>query len=268
MAAPSPVPALTSHHPAIKVTQHSDLTNGEAVTIRVTGFGVQGTVWLYECSARKAANDAGCGVELAGQTFLITNNERAGTARFRARSSAPTPPLNITTPKPCSTSCVLVASQGVGGAWAETPIAFREPTTSVAVGPPVHSPSGCVPHNYPTGSQLANGANRTVDKGQVLYIVLDEPEETGTPPTSFPWPTPTSSNFRVLTRVPLCKYLNVSAEALTVTAFRALRDGTATVTAPLSRAWQTWQANHKQVIPGTPQEPFQSFRASVTVARN
>lgn len=124
-----------------------------------------------------------------------------------------------------------------------------------------------MPRDIPSDGTLVNGADLTIQSGKVLYVVLEEPAELGSVPTSFPWHTPKSSNPRVLKRVPLCKYLDVSTVALTVTAFRAIGAGTATVTAPLSRAWQRWQANPHHVVPSTPQEPFQSFRASVTVAR-
>lgn len=140
--------------------------------------------------------------------------------------------------------------------------------TSVVASQLVRSPRGCVPRAIPSGGEIVNGANLAIRRGQVLYVVLDEPAEPGPVPNSFPWPTPISSNPRVLKRVPLCKYLDVSTAPLTVTAFRAIRAGTATVAAPLSRAWQTWQAEPHQVVPSTPQEPFQSFRASVTVAGN
>jgi hypothetical protein len=132
----------------------------------------------------------------------------------------------------------------------------------------VRSPRGCVPRDISSGGALVNGADLTIQKGQVLYVVLEEPAEPGPVPNSFPWPTPTSSNPRILKRVPLCKHLDVSTVALTITAFRAIGTGTATVTAPLSRAWHPWEANPHQVVPSTPREPFQSFRASVTVASN
>lgn len=108
-----------------------------------------------------------------------------------------------------------------------------------------------------------------MDKGQVVYVTLEEPAEIEPAPSSFPWPTPRSSNTKVLVQAPICKDPElITSEALTVTAFRAVGAGTATVTAPLSRAWQKWQANPHQVVPSTPHEPFQSFRANVTVARD
>jgi hypothetical protein len=108
-----------------------------------------------------------------------------------------------------------------------------------------------------------------VNEGQVVYVTLAAGEEIEPAPSSFPWPTPKSSNTKVLVRVPICKYPPlITSEALTVTAFRAVGTGTTTVTAPLSRAWQKWQTGPHQVPPGTPQQPLQSFSAAVTVTRN
>jgi hypothetical protein len=63
-------------------------------------------------------------------------------------------------------------------------------------------------------------------------------EGNGTP--VFPWATPFSSNEKVLQAVPLCPETRVynGQYALKLAAFKAVRDGQATVTAPLVRAWQ------------------------------
>jgi len=44
-----------------------------------------------------------------------------------------------------------------------------------------------------------------VKEGQVVYVALEEPAEIEPTPSSFPWPTPRSSNTKILKRVPICK---------------------------------------------------------------
>jgi hypothetical protein len=165
----------------------------------------------------------------------------------------------------------LIATLG-GGAGGSRFLSPRRSNTP-HVGLSARSRTRCLPRDNPSpapsGRELANGANLTVDEGQVVYVTLEEPEEIEPAPNSFPWPTPKSSNTKILAPAPICKYPErITSEALTVTAFRAIGTGTATVTAPLSRAWKKWQANPHQIPPSSPQEPFQSFRANVTVARN
>lgn len=167
-------------------------------------------------------------------------------------------------------ACWIVAVAGVGTGGARVLAPGRSTSPHADFSP--RSRASCLPRDSPSvapaGSDLANGANLTVDKGQIVYVTLEEPAEIEPAPSSFPWPTPRSSNTRVLVGVPICKYPElITSEALTVTAFRAIGKGTATVTAPLSRAWQRWQANPHQLPPSSPQGPFQSFRANVTIAR-
>jgi hypothetical protein len=119
----------------------------------------------------------------------------------------------------------------------------------------------------PAGSYLANGAHVTVDAGQIVYVELIEPAEPGLTPSSFPWPTPKSSNPEVLLPVPICKYPElITSEPVTVTAFRAVGPGTATISAPLERAWKKWQSQHHRAVPFTPGKTFQAFSANATVA--
>jgi len=168
-------------------------------------------------------------------------------------------------------ACWVAALGGTGAASSRSssPRRSAPPHADVVARPR----ASCLPRDKdsltPSGSDLANGVSLTVDRGQVVYVMLEEPAEIEPAPSSFPWPTPRSSNTAVLVRVPICKYPElVTTEAVTVTAFRAVGAGTATVTAPLSRAWQKWQASPHESPSGAPQQPFESFSANVAVTRN
>ena len=130
-ALPSPVsdalvPALTVDDPAVTITPSSELHDGQAVRVQVTGFGVGGKVWLSECASAAVVTELGCGAELAAQTLLVTDDSRAGGASFVVRSRA----SNGVLPGPdvaCADQCVIVATQGPGFGHAIAPIAFRVP---------------------------------------------------------------------------------------------------------------------------------------------
>ncbi|MDQ6794664.1 MAG: neocarzinostatin apoprotein domain-containing protein [Chloroflexota bacterium] len=85
----APVPALTVDRPTVIVSPSVHLKDGQVVEVRVTGFGVGGKVWLSECASAAAATDLGCGVDLAAQPFLVTDDNRAeaGSLVVRARAS-------------------------------------------------------------------------------------------------------------------------------------------------------------------------------------
>src|SRR4051812_46888623 len=76
----SPVPSAdTTIHPAVTATPDSGLVDGQRITVRVTGFGIGGKVWLSECAAAQDISN-GCGQQLPQQTLVVTDNHRAGTA--------------------------------------------------------------------------------------------------------------------------------------------------------------------------------------------
>jgi len=161
-----------------------------------------------------------------------------------------------------------LAGAGAGGSRFVSPRRLSPPYAGLSV----PSRASCLPRDGhsvgPAGRDIANGTSLTVNKGEVVYVELIEPEEIGTAPSSFPWPTPRSSNTKVLMQAPICKNPPlITSVAVTVTAFRAVGAGAATVTAPLSRAWQKWQTNPHQVPPDAPRQPIQSFSANVTVPR-
>lgn len=123
----TPPPALTVDHPALVVSPSSHLRDGQAVEVRVTGFGVGGKVFLSECASAAAASDLGCGAQLAAQTLLVTDDSRAGHASFIVSSSASADPLGSGGLQRCGNPCVLVATLGGGYPFVVAPISFDAP---------------------------------------------------------------------------------------------------------------------------------------------
>jgi hypothetical protein len=105
----------------------------------------------------------------------------------------------------------------------------------------VRSPATLSPRFSPE-----SGATVTVKVGAVVYVELVEAEMymswtpgTKPPPRFFPWGTARSSDPRVLRRVALCPSGGPSPTLpIEDYAFRALRPGTATLTAPIVSAWK------------------------------
>lgn len=115
---------------------------------------------------------------------------------------------------------------------------------------------GCVevPENIPN---LASwDMHPTVHRGAIVYIAIDEAAgyESGVYLTQskrasarpdarlynlFPWETPRSSTLRVLAPVRTCALRGASSLAETVTAFRAVGVGSASLVAPLVPAWRS-----------------------------
>jgi photosystem II stability/assembly factor-like uncharacterized protein len=118
-----PVPAVSVDHPTLTVSPASHLTDGQAVEVRVTGFGLGGKVWLSECASAADATSLGCGRELAGQPFLVTDDSRAGSSTFTVSAKAPIkyPSATVET---CANRCVIVATLGDGYPYVVAPISF------------------------------------------------------------------------------------------------------------------------------------------------
>ena len=115
---------------------------------------------------------------------------------------------------------------------------------------------GCVevPENIPN---LASwGLHPTVDRGEIVYVAVDESAgyESGVYLTQskralarpdarlynlFPWETPRSSTLSVLAPGRTCPLSGASSLAETVTAFRAVGAGSASLVAPLVPAWRS-----------------------------
>jgi hypothetical protein len=122
-----PVPALTVSDPQVSVTPSGQLDDGQSVVVRVTGFGVGGKVWVSECATASSANDLGCGAQLAAQTLIATNGNRAGYAAFTIHAQAQAGPFNTGPIEVCSDMCVIVATLGGGFAFAYAGISFQGP---------------------------------------------------------------------------------------------------------------------------------------------
>ena len=102
---------------------------------------------------------------------------------------------------------------------------------------------------------LPNGQTITVSVGELVYVELVEPAKYSSP--SFAWLTPASSNSDVLKQVPVCATKLPSTLPLRVSAFRALRGGTARITAPLAPAWRALKPSQR---PG-----LRAYKATVHV---
>jgi hypothetical protein len=94
-----------------------------------------------------------------------------------------------------------------------------------------------VPQSFPNNRLLTSGTRLTVPVGAIVFVALVEAEEYDGP--GFPWLAPTSSDSTVLAPVHLCARTGASSLALTVTGFRAVRPGEATLSAPLAPAWRS-----------------------------
>lgn len=95
----------------VTVTPAVGLHDGQQVEVVVSGFPEIGEkVYLSECGSQTAVNRIGCGEQLAGQIFLLTDHG-SGRTTFVVHHSAATGPLNA--PRlACSTVCVLEATIG------------------------------------------------------------------------------------------------------------------------------------------------------------
>lgn len=118
----TPISATPSHEPTtakVIVTPAEGLHNGQRVEVAVTGFPHIGEkVFLSECASAAVVNSIGCGDQLAGQVFFLTDDQGSGTTSFVVNSSAATGPLKAPV-VPCSTRCVIEAT--IGAAFAGPP---------------------------------------------------------------------------------------------------------------------------------------------------
>jgi hypothetical protein len=133
--------------------------------------------------------------------------------------------------------------------------------------PSGETPKGCVrsPVTFSPSIAPENGATLTVKVGAVVYVELVEAEKylswpTGTkpPPRVFPWAAARSSDPSVLQRMALCPSSTVSTLPIVVYAFRALRPGTARLTAPIDPAWKRVKLARRRGL--------HPYRATVIVA--
>jgi len=110
--------------PAISVTPASDLHDGEAVQVQVSGFDIGGKFWVSECATVAEANYAGCGEQLASQPFGLTDVSGHGTLVFQVYVNAGTTPYNPSSTQACTDQCVIIATEGIGSAFAYTRVSF------------------------------------------------------------------------------------------------------------------------------------------------
>jgi len=126
-------PAQTTVDPSVSVTPNKELGDGQRITVKVTGFGVDSKVWLSECASISALSDVGCGPGLAAQPFLMTDAHRAGSAMFVVHDRAPVMENNSTDVRPCVSACLVFATGG--GGFAYTPISFTARSLVHSSGP-------------------------------------------------------------------------------------------------------------------------------------
>lgn len=95
-----------------------------------------------------------------------------------------------------------------------------------------------VPEPISSASLITNGTKLTVRVGAIVYVVLVQSASYTAGP-GFPWLTPRSSDLTVFAPLHLCKRTGASSLPLSVTGFRAVHPGTATLTAPLAPPWRS-----------------------------
>lgn len=120
------VPALTTHNPKLTIVPSTNLVNGQSVEVTVSGFGVGGKFYLSECASAKAANSAGCGLQLAAQPMGVTNSSGQGNMTFTVSTVASAHPYSQSQLSVCTTKCVLVATLGINFGYAYTPLSFKK----------------------------------------------------------------------------------------------------------------------------------------------
>jgi hypothetical protein len=106
----------------VGVTPHTSLVDGQTVRVSARGFDADGKVWLSECATAEDVNPNGCGQQLAGQPFLIVDDQGDAVGTFVVSAIAPAHPYNTSDLEPCM-ACVLVAVEGVVAEQAPLPMA-------------------------------------------------------------------------------------------------------------------------------------------------
>jgi hypothetical protein len=142
---PGPGGPSSIRSPALTITSSTGLRNGQVIEVHVSGFSIGEKVFLSECGSESDANDAGCGQQLAAQPFLVTNAKRNGSGTFRVTTVAGTRPYDMQGNVPCTNSCVLVATGGVGLAFASTPLTFVSPVPTTTAPPTTTTPQQALP---------------------------------------------------------------------------------------------------------------------------
>lgn len=126
-------PAIATN-PTVSVSPIAGLTDGSAVTVTASGFGVTQKLFASECASVEDANDLGCGQQLAAQPFFFTRSNRSGSTSLVVLTTAATSPYDVASHSQCAPQCVIVVTQGDGLAWAVVPINFGQATPTSAAG--------------------------------------------------------------------------------------------------------------------------------------
>ena len=93
-----------------------------------------------------------------------------------------------------------------------------------------------VPTSISNGRLVTTDTRLTVPVNAIVYMALVEPEKYATHP-GFPWLAPRTSARNVLAPVRFCKQTAFGGLPESLTAFKALHPGTATLTARLAKGW-------------------------------
>jgi hypothetical protein len=111
-----------------------------------------------------------------------------------------------------------------------------------------------VPASFPSNRLLTtDDTHLIVPVNAIVWVALVEGDNYTVHP-GFPWVTPSTSDRAVLAPVRLCKFTSTTSLPEELRAFKALRSGTATLTARLAPGW-----------PGSIKPPLQPALNTVTV---
>jgi hypothetical protein len=94
-----------------------------------------------------------------------------------------------------------------------------------------------VPQSIPNRVLADQGAKLTIHTGTVIFAVVED-GELPPGPGDFAWRQTETAEPRVLVRVHLCKITGVTSVPESITGFRAVGQGTATLSAPLAAGWR------------------------------
>jgi hypothetical protein len=108
---PGAVPTSTTSGLVTHVAPSTNLRNGDIVHVSVSGFP-PGKAFLSECAFVADVNAAGCGAQLAAQSF-IEIEYGGGSESFNVSVHAPSTPLSQEPSALCTDQCVLLATSGV-----------------------------------------------------------------------------------------------------------------------------------------------------------
>ena len=169
----------------VTVTPAVELHDGQQVEVTVSGFPHLGEkVFLSECASVAVVNKEGCGEQLAGQVFFLTDDHGTGKASFVVSDSASSGPLYA--PRlACSTGCVLVATVGaVSGSHEIAWTTLRFLTPSPVPGPGVR---GYQVGQFACSSALKPGAAVVLPPSSISELLLCPlPDQSAQPVTLTP----------------------------------------------------------------------------------